>query len=198
MESRGDFLVLTKAEAKALLAFAASPTDEERRGSSGVVVQGSELAATDGDRAAVLGLEDGAGWRRPAYEVPRETWESAIRACPSRGVLLLRRGEIAVLRTRLDSELAADADAADRSRLAVATLEYEPGEAVEIEVSRDPVLDAAETWTTNAAWLGSLALVARATNMPAVMYAPSGDGPLRAAIGAWWCSFEWVTGSEEE
>lgn len=198
MEARGDVLIVTKAEAKALLAFAASPTDEERRGPSGIVVQGSELAATDGARAAALGLEDGGGWRGPAYEVPRETWESAIRACPSRGVLALRMGEIAVLRSRLDAELVAEADAAERSRVAVATLEYDAGEAAEVEVSRDPVLDAAESWAVVPAALAGLVAVGRACEMPAIMYAPSGDGPLRAAVGAWWCSFAWASASEEE
>ncbi len=197
MESRGEFLVVSKAEAKALLAFAASATDEERRGPSGIIAQGSELATSDGDRVAVLGLDDGASWSGVAYEVPRETWESAIRACPGKGVLALRRGEIAVLRTRLDADLASDADAAERSRLAVATLEYEPGSAEPLDVSRDPVVDGVETWATNAAWLGALALVARASDMPAVMYAPSGARPLRAACGAWWVSVAQVTGEEE-
>ena len=198
MEARGESLVITKAEARALLAFAASPADEERRGPSGVVVHGSELAATDGARAAVLGIEDGTSWRRPAYEVPRETWESAIRACPGKGVLVLRMGEIAVLRSRLDAELVADADAAERSRLSVATLEFDAGEAVEVEVSHAAPVHAAETWAMVPGTLSALVLVGRACEMPAIFYAPSAGEPMRAAVGAWWCSFSQVTGEDDE
>jgi hypothetical protein len=185
MKTIGDALLVTKAEARALLAFA--PRDE---GVTGIVAQGSQLAAVDGDaRSIVLALEDGTAWAAVPYLVPRDAWESAIRACPARGLIAVRRGELAVFRCALDADETADATAEERSARALATLEYEPGEAPFVRV--DAGDGSPRAWSNiNAAHVAALGLVARACEgIPAVVSAPLGDGPLVVECGAFRCAF---------
>ena len=188
MDLRGDSLVLTKPEAKALRAFAGAVDGE---GQAGIVAQGSQLAAEDGYRAVTLDLADGSGWRGPAYLVPLEAWDAALGACPSRGALAVRLGELGVYRSAVDAELVAEADAAERSRTALATLEFVPTEAGDVDVSPgagEPV----PVWSVRAAHLAALALVARAGDVEALAVASSprgSDGPLVVACGDFRCRF---------
>ncbi len=166
---RNEQLFLKRPEAAALLAFACKEADRPHIHGVHFEPASGHAVATDGHRLAALSAADGEVSEGAPFTVPFLTMQTAVKACPTAGLISVKNGEITVHADEQVSLLADDS---------LATLPFvAPSTDFPPWLGIVPALYRGDVGTPSIAFgadlLASLALVGKATeDATCVMHVP--------------------------
>lgn len=182
MKIRGEQFYLTKAEARALLAFAATDKGNQRLACVQFSPSVGEAFGTNGTALAFVSADDGDTGDGVAFTVPRATMADAAKVCGANWIGV-RHGQLGIYEDigEADSPATATFEYA-------ATPEFLTGWRTIVPGTHAP--NRAETLALSPSLLAPLALVAKAAHTEGcVLYVPNGNEPcpVLITIGTEWC-----------